>query len=250
MKNGPNGSPFLESQPNFRSLEGIKTISGRKFRKNMVYRSGSLYKLSPSDVIRLEGIGLSLVIDFRSDREIVSYPSVAVPSVKKTMRITIPDEARDLAMEFLERNDAEGLKTILVTDYRRMIRNDTGRFTEFFRTLEKTTDFPLVYHCAAGKDRTGLASVLLLTALGADPETIRADYFLSNIRLKSFAEKVIKKFTEEGKNGEIIRPMMEVRQEYLEAALDEINQSFGGMENYLHNVLKVNAELLSGKYLE
>ena len=250
MNNGLNGSPFLENQPNFRTLEGIQTANGRKFRKNMVYRSGSLNKLSPSDISKLEDIGLALVIDFRSDREVSSYPGTVIPSVKNTLRIIISDEARDRAMEFLERNDAAGLENVLIADYRRMIRNDSMRFAEFFRTLEQATDLPLVYHCAAGKDRTGIATVLLLTALDVDIDTVKQDYFLSNERLKSYAERLIRKVTEEGRNGEILRPMMEVRQEYLQAALDEIDCSFGGLDNYLSKILRVDSELLKTKYLE
>ncbi|MCX6286350.1 MAG: tyrosine-protein phosphatase [Bacteroidetes bacterium] len=250
MNDGLNGSPILESQPNFRSFEGIRAINGRKFRANMVYRSGGLNKLSVTDISRLEEIGLAMVIDFRSDREVASSPNAIIPSIRKTLRIVIPDEARDRAMEFLDMNDAEGLEKVLITDYRRMIRNDTPRFAEFFRTLEQTNDLPLVFHCAAGKDRTGIASVLLLTSLGIDSDTVKQNYFLSNARLKAYADRLIRKVTEEGKNGEIIRPMMEVRPEYLQAALDEIDNSFGGMGNYLSQIIRVDAELLKAKYLE
>jgi len=250
MNDSPNGSPFLEKQPNFRSLEGIPAAGGRKFKKNMVYRSGGLGWLDEADLRKLEQIGLALVIDFRSDRELADHPSKPIPGLKKTLRIVIADEARDRAMNFLENNDAEGLEKVLITDYSRMIRKDSERFADFFRILEQTTDFPLVFHCAAGKDRTGIASVLLLSALGADLETVKKDYFMSNERLKSYAERFIRQINEEGKNGEIIRPMMEVRPEYLQSALDEIDRSFGGMSRYLFEVLKVDSELLKAKYLE
>jgi len=250
MNKGPNGYAFLETQPNFRSLEGILTGSGRSFRKNLVYRSGSLNKLSPDDIGKLRDIGLSLIIDFRSDREVTAHPTDIIPGVKHTERIIIADEARDRAMDFLDTNDARGLEQVLVNDYRRMIRNDSGRFAKFFRVLEQASDLPLVYHCAAGKDRTGIATVLLLSALGVDMDTIMQDYFLSNERLKSLIGKLIKKLCEQGRNGEIIRPMMEVRPEYLHAALDEIETSFGGMKNYLCNILKTDTELLQSKYLE
>ena len=245
-----NGRPILEGQPNFRSLDGIPAAGGRKIRKNMIYRSGNLSNLSASDILLLENAGLALVIDFRSDRELESHPTVVIPSVRKTIRIVIPDEARDQAMEYLDNNNAEGLENILVTDYRRMIRNESERFSLFFRTLENTSDLPLVYHCAAGKDRTGLATVMLLSALGVDHELVRQDYFLSNLRLRNFADKLVAKITEDGRNGEIIRPMMEVRREYLDAAIDEIEILAGSMENYLTDVLLVDSELLKSKYLE
>jgi protein-tyrosine phosphatase len=206
--------------------------------------------LNGTDVRKLESIGLAVVIDFRSDREIKSHPSCSISTVKETLRIAIHDAARDLAMSFLEKNDAPGLEKLLVSDYRRIIRDDSPGFREFFRIMKQATEFPLVYHCAAGKDRTGIASVLFLTALGVDAETVRNDYFLSNERLKAYADKLILKVTENGMNGEILRPMMEVRPEYLDAAFNEIDQRFGGMDNYLGRILDADIELLKNKYLE
>ncbi|MEI6884411.1 MAG: tyrosine-protein phosphatase [Bacteroidota bacterium] len=250
MNEGTNGSCFLENQPNFRSLGGLKTLSGKTFRKNMVYRSGALNKLSTSDVQKLEKAGLALIIDFRSDREVEAYPSVNIPTVKETLRIIIPDQAREEAMNCFDNNDAHGLEQILVIDYRRMIRNESDKFAVFFRILESTADLPLVFHCAAGKDRTGIAAVLFLNSLGVDAESIKEDYFISNLRLRALADRLVKKMSEDGKQGEIIRPMMEVRHEYLKAAMDEIEVSFGGMETYLNDVLQVDSELLKEKYLE
>ena len=83
-----------------------------------------------------------------------------------------------------------------------------------------------------------------------DAESIKEDYFISNLRLRALADRLVKKMSEDGKQGEIIRPMMEVRHEYLKAAMDEIEVSFGGMETYLNDVLQVDSELLKEKYLE
>ena len=250
MNYGINGTGFLEGQPNFRGFEGLVMKDGKRFRQGLVYRSGSLDGLIVGDVQKLEKIGLALVIDFRTDREIKSHPSPAISTVKETLRITIPDAALEPAMGFLEKNDANGLEGVLVSDYRRMIREDSSAYREFFRILEQTNDYPLVYHCAAGKDRTGIASVLFLTTLGADEETVRKDYFLSNERLKDFANKVVLKINGSGRNGEIIRPMMEVRPEYLHAAYDEIDRISGSMENYLRKILQTDIDLLKRKYLE
>ena len=73
---------------------------------------------------------------------------------------------------------------------------------------------------------------------------------IPNFRLRNFADKLVAKITEDGRNGEIIRPMMEVRREYLDAAIDEIEILAGSMENYLTDVLLVDSELLKSKYLE
>jgi len=250
MNKGLNGTPFLDSQPNFRSLEGIQSHDGRRFRKNMVYRSGGLGRLSPADIARLEGIRLCTIVDFRSDRERESFPTMKIPTVRQPLRVVINDVAREEAQVLLERNDPDGMEKVLVKDYRRMVKNDADRFAEFFRILQEECCFPLVYHCAAGKDRTGLATVLLLSALGVGMDDILVDYYESNERLKTFADLYVKKVNEQGFNGNIIRPMMEVRPEYIQAALDEIDLSFGGMQAYLLGVLGAQTELLKDKFLE
>ena len=91
---------------------------------------------------------------------------------------------------------------------------------------------------------------MLLTALGVEPDTVEQDYLQSSLRMKVYTEELVTKINEIGRNGEIIRPMMDVRSEYLDAALDEIDLLFGGMDNYLQKVLKVNAGLLRAKFLE
>lgn len=250
MNKGPNGSTILENQPNFRSLEGIISPDGRRFRRNMVYRSGGLSNLNREEVRILEEMGLLTVIDFRSDRELKSYPTVAVSTVKNSYRLVIEDIAREEAELLLSKNDAKGMDSVLVKDYRRMVKHDSGTFAAFIKVLQEENGFPLVYHCAAGKDRTGLATFFFLSALGIDREVIMQDYFMSNIRLKSFAQKFVDKLSEKGYNGEIVRPMMEVRPEYILAALEEIDEVYGGMEEYVTRVLGADRELLKNKFLE
>ena len=131
-----------------------------------------------------------------------------------------------------------------------MVRDHQDDLREFFRVLATTGNLPLVYHCAAGKDRTGLASYLLLIALGVSAEDARKDYFLSNEHLKPVVDKIVRKIIDAGNtNGEIIRPLMEVRTEYLDAALDEINDRYGTMDIFLTDVLHADRSALQRKYL-
>jgi protein-tyrosine phosphatase len=250
MNDLPASQAILENQPNFRSLDGISAAGGRRIKRNMLYRSGGLSRLSEPDITNLISLGICTVIDFRSDRERESHPTVHLPTVRNSMRIVINDVARDEAQKLMDAGDSQGMKKVLVNDYRRMIRHDHEKFAEFFQVLKETSCFPLVYHCAAGKDRTGLATLLLLSALGAGEHDIRQDYFASNIRLKALADKYVQKASEMGYDGEIVRPLMEVREEYLKAALDEIESRFGGMDSFLTNVLGVDFNLLREKFLD
>ncbi|MFC2102526.1 tyrosine-protein phosphatase [Bacteroidota bacterium] len=240
---------ILKNQPNFREIGGIPTTDGRIVKPGLLYRSGDLSRLDEDDIRRIEEIGIRMVIDFRSDRELINYPTPQISTVEERKRITIVDSARDTAERMLKENDVAGLETILVKDYRRMVKDHQDDFREFFNILTTTDQLPLMYHCAAGKDRTGLASYLLLIALGVSHEEARKDYFLSNNYLKLVLEKIISKVREAGNpNAEIIRPLMEVRAEYLDAALEEIEVGFGGVNRFLYEVLNVNTARLKEKY--
>ncbi|MFH1160832.1 MAG: tyrosine-protein phosphatase [bacterium] len=240
---------LLTNAPNFRDLGGIRTEDGRRIKHRLLYRSGDLARLSPADIKTMEAIEIRMIIDFRSDREVIKYPTPAIGTVAENKRIPIADSAREEAEIMMAEQNALGLATLLVRDYRRMINDHADNYREFFRVLTTTDQLPLVYHCAAGKDRTGLATYLLLRALGVNDKEARHDYMLSNLHLKDLAEKVIRKVTEKGNNGEILRPMMEVRCEYLDAALKHIDAKFGNLNHFLGHILKADRTSLKKRYL-
>jgi len=112
-----------------------------------------------------------------------------------------------------------------------------------------TDNLPLVFHCAAGKDRTGLAAWFLLAALDVPEEVIREEYLATNVFSKSFADKIVKKTSENGFDGEIIRPLLEVRDEYINAALEVITVKFRGMKKFLEKVLQADISKLQEIFL-
>ncbi len=234
---------------NFRDLGGIPAMDGRKVRPGLLFRSGDFFNLTPDDIRKLEEMNLSTIIDFRAHREIAARPDKLVSTVKNSIHIDIFDAARDTAEKFLEENNAVGLETVLIGDYRRMVTSHQEDFSRFLTILCNTDDLPLVYHCAAGKDRTGLATVFLLTALGVSMPHILEDYMATNVFGKSYTDKIIRKVTESGLNGEILRPLLEVRIAYLEAAMDEINRFSGSLLNFVDVVLKADMVTLRQKYL-
>jgi protein-tyrosine phosphatase len=191
-----------------------------------------------------------MIIDLRAGREIDHRPDKRISTVHEIIHIDIHDAARDKAEQFLAENDAEGLENVLIGDYRRMVRAHQTDFKKFLDILAFTENLPLLYHCAAGKDRTGMATVFLLHALGADPDAIWKDYMETNIRTAAFVEKIIKKVNEAGQNGSILRPLLEVRREYLQSAMDEMELHYGGLDHYVRNILKADVDRLRERYLE
>ncbi|MFZ4563764.1 MAG: tyrosine-protein phosphatase [Bacteroidales bacterium] len=240
---------LLSSQLNFRDVGGIRTIDGRKVRPGILFRSGDLFSLQAEDIRRLEEMKLASIVDLRAKREIDVRPDKQIGTVNEVIHIDIHDAARDKAQKFLETNDADGLETVLIGDYVRMVNIHQDDFRRFLEVLANTGNLPLVYHCAAGKDRTGLATVFFLSALGVDLENIWADYMDSNIYSEPTILRIIRKVTESGMKGELLRPLLEVRKEYLQAALDEIDLKYGGLQSFVIEVLKADCEKLQKKYL-
>jgi protein-tyrosine phosphatase len=247
----PHSKGFiLATQPNFRDLDGIPSTKRRTVKPGLIFRSGDLYNLSPEDIAVLETLGLRAIVDFRSDREISKRPDVQISTVTQHLHFPIEDAAREKAMQLFNERNAAGLKNLLVEDYRRMVSDHADAFRQFFRAISNRGHLPLVFHCAAGKDRTGLAAWFLLAALDVPEEIIREDYLATNIFSKSFADTIVKKTSENGFNGEIIRPLLEVRDEYIDAALDEIGNTFGRMDRFLVNELGVDKDKLKKIFLD
>ncbi len=241
---------ILASQPNFRDLGGITTGDGRRIRHGLLYRSGDLSRLDDMELTMLENLGLRAVIDLRAKREIARHPDRLPTTIREVFNIHIHDTARDHAEKLFNERNSEALRSVLTNDYIRMVRDHDHEFARFLEILATTSHLPLVYHCAAGKDRTGLATLFLLSALGVSDEKIKQDYLASNLHLSALNDKIITKINGEGLDGDMLRPLFEVRIDYLNAALKEIETRFGGLNRYVVNNLKANREALRKRFLE
>ena len=119
----------------------------------------------------------------------------------------------------------------------------TWFFRAFFEILLDESNYPLLYHCTAGKDRTGFATLLLLAALGVNRQTIIEDYLLTNDYLNKFFCKEMEAIS--AKNGfdlESVKPILIADEIYIQGAFDAIEEHFGTVENYLEKALKIGRE--------
>ncbi len=250
MKSSKTYTPILEGQHNFRDLGGLPAAKGSVIRTGVLFRSGDLSAITDQDIALLEHLSLATIIDFRSERERRYRPNRPVATVREIKSIAIDDPARDQVAAYLEANDAAGLENLLINDYRRIVRENHGAYQRFLGALADGVQLPVVFHCAAGKDRTGLAVVFLLTALGVDFDAIYDDYIASSQRNAALNESFIAKLNAQGRNGEIIRPLLEVKRTYLDAALTEINETYGSLDAFVVDALKADTEKLREKFLE
>ena len=239
----------VHGQPNLRDLGGIINKEGKSIVWGKLFRSGDLSRLTESDLKYLESIGIKRVIDFRFEEEVLNAPDL-IPEGAERISLPVEDSLmhRSVMTAWLFNNDSAAFDTLLVYENKVFVTEFQDEFKSYFDYLEqgKTT----LFHCSAGKDRAGFAAALLLYALDVDEETIMENYLKSNQYLEEFNQFTVDYVNSMGLNGDLLWPVLLVKREYLEAALNTINEQYGGMDNYLKNVLDVDVEKLKELYLE
>ncbi len=234
---------------NFRDIGGIETIDGRKVKRGFLFRSGVLSKAGPEDMKLLKNLQIRKLIDFRSEEEKDGRPIVENDGAEL---IPIPVEngafTKEKITAMLASGDKAAFDNMLIEVNRSFVTDFSHEFSMFLKHLEEGK--PTLFHCTAGKDRTGYATMLLLSALGVDRETIIADYMASNEYLAETIEQTIAFANATGKNGELLRPLMTVKREYIEAAWELIDEQYGSIGTYLSEKLKTDTEKLKNLYLE
>lgn len=235
--------PVLGSY-NLRDLGGIKTTEGRKVKWGKLFRSDDLIRLNKDDLRYLSSIPIRSVIDFRSETELRQAPDRLPSSVKHTFRLSI--DTGNLSGQRIHASLAKENMDELMLDMNTLFITDPScleHFRRFFNIVQTKNDIPFLYHCSAGKDRTGIVTAFLLFALGVDEETVIQDYLYSNVCLENKYAAIIAKYPK-------VAPMFTVKREYLEASIGTIKQNYDSIEVFLRNELNVDIERLKELYLD
>ncbi|WP_076800818.1 tyrosine-protein phosphatase [Latilactobacillus curvatus] len=251
---------------NLRELGGYQTVDGKSVKWHKLLRSGSLNALTATDIEDLLNYGVAYDVDFRSRHETkvapdpfddnqLTYHHLSVfpftdqadtskkPAKKGLMRLFSKKEAATP-----ERSSMDRMYQQLITD-----SHAQAAYRDLFTVLlnNHDTNGAVLYHCSAGKDRTGVATFLILSALGVDWETIVADYVLSNevLGLSSATPTRI------SSNDSQVASMnaKSITQANLELVRDTINQEYDNIENYLSKAMALKPEeikQLKEDYLE
>jgi protein-tyrosine phosphatase len=227
-----HSSLTLTGAPNFRDLGGYRTHDGAAVRRHHIFRSDHLGNLAGEDVQLLSGKLREKVrvLDLRgvAEREtaVCAWPGVPVHSL--SIEPTIVQVLADLTDAGHKLTQADVVHHMQDT-YRGFVRDNTHRFAALFGHLLES-DGPLVFHCTAGKDRTGFAAALILLALGVPEEDVMRDYMLTNERLKPKSEW-------KGLTPEVASVLYRVQPDFLHAAFEAVDQKFGGVEAYFRDGL-------------
>ena len=170
----------LQGASNFRDLGGYPGHDGRPVRWRRLFRSDHLGGLTEADKAQLVALGLARSFDFRgeAERAAVGYQLPGLTQHSLAIEPTVVQRMQDLvdAGQSLTPAHASELMAEL---YRALVNDQSHRFAELFEHL-LTADAPVVFHCTAGKDRTGFAAALVLLALGVPRDVVQQDYLLTN----------------------------------------------------------------------
>ncbi|WP_053405823.1 tyrosine-protein phosphatase [Persicobacter sp. CCB-QB2] len=244
----------ISGEPNFRDIGGIKTKDGRQVRWGAIYRCGELKNVDKKGWQKLSSLNIATKVDFRSLEEREESQdefSAKLGATEHSLWISPGNMEEFKAMLKDNTLTAEDGIQMLTDVNRHLVKDWAYRYKEYFQLL-KDTEQPLVFHCTAGKDRTGLCSALTLYALGVDMETILDEYEMSNHYRHGKNEELIKRFAFTGVSQDLMRVMMSVRRDCLAAAFDQMALEYGSVEQFMAEALEVSQEdilSLKAKYL-
>jgi protein-tyrosine phosphatase len=223
----------LEGGSNFRDLGGYRTEDGRQVRRSMVFRSAHLGGLTDSDRGSLDKLGVRTIVDLRGISEAAETPHLIDGLACTIVGAPIEPQLGEKLRAAIDQGTATPFLVMqyLTDHYRDYPHRCAPGFRKLFSTLSEARHRPLVFHCTAGKDRTGFASALLLTLLGVPWQTVMEDYLRTNElwigHVGRFPELDI----------DTRAAIIEARSPYLEAAFEVVRADFGSAEQFAEKAL-------------
>ncbi len=228
---------ILPDTPNFRDLGGLPAGSGRRVRHGLFFRSPALGALSARDADALRALAPAAIVDFRGAAEASS--SAALPDDLAAVRLPLPVEpsvARRLADVPAGDLTVAHVREAMLAGYAEYVTLHADRFAAFLRRAAEPTG-PVVFHCTAGKDRTGFAAALLLEALGVGPDSVTADFMRTNL-LWSPPDHV------RARTPEVTHAVLfSVAPDFLDAALSALRKKHGSVAEFAAEALGGRPEL-------
>jgi protein-tyrosine phosphatase len=250
----PSTEPDLTGVRNFRDVGGLPTVDGRRVRYGVLFRSGHLAHATDEDTDFLSSLSLHTIFDFRNaaDQKLEG-PDVELPGVRN-VNLPLSDPADGAEFWKMVRDgEIDQLREILgdgkaadrmIASYRTIIKERTAEHSQVLRALADDS-VPALMHCAAGKDRAGLSVAVTLLALGVEREAIVADYLESNARHRRY--KVHRSSSSTSAYSpevmELLSPLFDARAEYLAAAFETIEETWGDVDAYLEKGLGITPEI-------
>ncbi len=219
----------LQGAVNFRDLGGYEAGGGLRTRWRTLFRADGLGELTEADLAVLRALGIRTVVDLRSGQELergrfdVDAHPVAFhhfPFIEE-----LPDA------ETFERRPG-----LLGAQYREMLSDAGGQILAALQVLASPDALPAVFHCTAGKDRTGVLSAIVLSLLGVDEPTVVADYALSGEAMERLRAKLILKYPDGRDAIENLDEVFSADPAQMELLLDHLRERYGSVDEYVAGI--------------
>lgn len=238
----------LKKVTNFRTVGNIKNTEGRTLKEGKFYRSAHLHKLKKRSFDRFDELGIREIIDLRNSKEIAQKPD-QIPAENTYKKYSaFEDEGDQLSqakkLVLKGKVNASDADKRMIDFYREYVTENPETIKTIITEVLESKD-PVLYHCTAGKDRTGIITALILTILKFDKETIYNDYLLSNNYRKDLVQKRLRlantlHFLYPKMDLQVLEKLSWVEKRYLDAAFEEINKKYGSADAYIQQVLGIS----------
>ena len=235
----------MKSLVNFRDIGNIATQDGKRVKPNLFLRSGEVVNVHHSTVDRLlNEYKLETIIDLRGEKETTERPDDTLTGVDY-VNIDILKDVKGQGASFEDLLKGAGTADIGMLElYEELVLTDGARrgYRQFLELILNKPKSPILFHCFAGKDRTGMAAAIILKSLNVSDKLIFDDYLKTNAMRKKANQLIVndlrsKGLTEEQLNEVLV--MMNVDKRYLEHSFKIIDKEFGGFEQYITEGLRM-----------
>ncbi|CAI2008954.1 tyrosine-protein phosphatase [Serratia proteamaculans] len=247
----------LDGGINFRDLGGNSVADGRRIKRGLLFRSGSLERLTENDCTFLAGVPVRSVLDYRDPDEVQAKPDILWRGADyhhfpaNPLSNEVNANLEKLTSDTLAGFDAQAFMLEL---YRRLPFGNVA-YKQLAQLLSNVDNGAIVQHCAVGKDRTGVGSALVLFALGADEATVVEDYLLTETTLATFREQMLDQLSIRLNASALgqFAYVLSAREEFLMTALSCIRDQYGSTDRWLeaeYDLGQHQREALQAFYLE
>lgn len=250
----------LPGTKNLRDMGGYLTADGERVKMGLLFRSGYLAHVTPETSTTIAKLNIGLVCDFRIDKEREEHPNRYAaghrPITKHLPVWPVGTPGVDNTVAKLLRGEADTQTAIAAqcSGYREFVRDQNGQFAGMFAAVIDHAPSPMMIHCSAGKDRTGIAAAMLLTALGVSRSDVISDYLLS--RDGHGARDQTQYYVDLYWDAHLASPnpppactkddvhaLFSSQPEKIKAAFDEMENVAGSVDDYIRDTLRVTDEM-------
>jgi protein-tyrosine phosphatase len=249
----PKRAVRLQGTSNFRDLGGYPAAAGKHVKWGHIYRSADIGKLTDSDLQTLQSRHVTLVCDLRGPQEYAQSPDRLPTGVR---RIELPAGSEKIDPRLM----MGGAKTINRDSLMQSVYTNISFFPAKYKAmfdelLALDNSQALLFHCTAGKDRTGIGAALVLSALGVDRQTILKDYAATDVYWQAGREQSLQRMAQAGMSADAVnavRPLMAANPAYLAGTFAAIDKQYGSVDKYLAREMDLTPKKLAAlraKYL-